>query len=229
MYSSNVQQILDWPQPKSIKALQSFLSFANFYCFFIKNYSKKVTALTFLLKKDSPFILNEEALSQLQILKEAFTTAPTLSHFNPSLPTIVQTDASYYALGAVLSQVNDSAKHPIEFDSRNLLPDELNYEIHDKELLGIDWALKCWRAFLLSFSNPFEVLKDQSSLQYFMSSKVFTHHQACWAEFLSEFHFTITYLPGRLATLPDALSRWDNVYPERGVDPLARILKISIK
>ncbi|MBW0588493.1 hypothetical protein O181_128208 [Austropuccinia psidii MF-1] len=50
-----------------------------------------------------------------------------------------------------------------------------------------------------------------------MSSKVLTHHQARWAEFLSAFHFTITYHPGRLATLPDALSRWDNVYPERGV------------
>ncbi|MBW0584776.1 hypothetical protein O181_124491, partial [Austropuccinia psidii MF-1] len=55
---------------------------------FIKNYSKKITSLTSLLKKDSPFIFNEEALSQFQSLKEAFTTAPILSHFNPSLPTI---------------------------------------------------------------------------------------------------------------------------------------------
>ncbi|MBW0559278.1 hypothetical protein O181_098993 [Austropuccinia psidii MF-1] len=51
-----------------------------------------------------------------------------------------------------------------------------------------------------------------------MSPKFLTHHQAHWAEFLSEFHFTITYRPGRLATLPDAISRWDNMYPERGVD-----------
>ncbi|MBW0495145.1 hypothetical protein O181_034860 [Austropuccinia psidii MF-1] len=99
----------------------------------------------------------EEALSQFQILKEAFTTAPILSHFNPSLPTIVETDASDYALGAVLSQVNDSGKHPIAFDSHKLLPAELNYEIHDKELLGIVWAPKRWRAFLLSLSDSFEV------------------------------------------------------------------------
>ncbi|MBW0508384.1 hypothetical protein O181_048099 [Austropuccinia psidii MF-1] len=83
------------------------------------------------------FYLHEEAISQFQILKEAFTTAPILSHFNPSLPTIVETDASDYALGAVLSQVNDSRKDPIAFDSRKLLPNELNYEIDDKELLGI--------------------------------------------------------------------------------------------
>ncbi|MBW0566083.1 hypothetical protein O181_105798 [Austropuccinia psidii MF-1] len=137
MDSSKVQQILNWPQPKNIKALQSFLGFANFYCCFIKHYSKKITSLTSLLKKDSPFIFNEEALSQLQSLKEAFTTAPILSHLNSSLPTIVETDASDYALGAVLSQVNDSGKHPISFDSRKLLPAELSYEIGDKELLGI--------------------------------------------------------------------------------------------
>ncbi|MBW0581654.1 hypothetical protein O181_121369 [Austropuccinia psidii MF-1] len=137
MNSSKVQQILNWPQPKNIKALQSFLGFAIFYCCVIENYSKKISALTSLLKKDSPFIFDEEALSQFQILKEAFTTAPILSHFNPSLPTIVDTDASDYALGAVLSEVNDSGKHPISFDSRKLLPAELNYEIHDKELLGI--------------------------------------------------------------------------------------------
>ncbi|MBW0562099.1 hypothetical protein O181_101814, partial [Austropuccinia psidii MF-1] len=147
-----------------------------------------------------------EALSQFQILKEAFTTSPILSHFNASLPNIVELDASDYALGAVLSQVHDSGKHPIAFDSHKLLPAELNYEIHDKELLGIVWALKYWRAFLFSLSNPFEVLTDHSSLQYFMSSEVLTRQQTHWAEFLSEFHFTITYPPDRLTTLPDALS-----------------------
>ncbi|MBW0546498.1 hypothetical protein O181_086213 [Austropuccinia psidii MF-1] len=204
MDSSNVQQILNWPQPRNIKALQSFLGFASFYRCFIKNYSKKITALTSLLKKESPFIFNEEALSQFQILKEAFTTAPILSHFNPSLPTIVETDASDYALGAVLSQVNDSGKHAMAFESHKRLPTELNSEIHDKELLGIVWALKRWRVFLLSLSNSFEVLTDHSSPQYFMSSKVFTCCQARWAEFLSEFHSTMIYHPGRLATLPDA-------------------------
>ncbi|MBW0584064.1 hypothetical protein O181_123779, partial [Austropuccinia psidii MF-1] len=104
MDSSKVQQILNWPQPKNIKALQYLLGLANFYRCFIKNYSKKITSLTSLLKKDSPFIFHEEDLSQFGSLKEAFTTATILSHFNPSLPTIVETDASDYALGSVLSQ-----------------------------------------------------------------------------------------------------------------------------
>ncbi|MBW0462934.1 hypothetical protein O181_002649 [Austropuccinia psidii MF-1] len=214
---SKSQQIFNCPQPKNIKGLQSFLGFANFYCCFVINYTKKISALTSLLEIDSPFIFNEEALSQLQILKESFTTAPILSSFNPSLPAIVGT----YALGALLSQVNDSGKGPISFDGCKLLPAELNYEIHDKELLGIAWALQCWRAFLLSLSYSFEVLTDHSYLQYFMSTKVLSHFQAHWEDFLSEFPFSITYCPGRLATFPDALSHWDDVYPERGVDVIS--------
>ncbi|MBW0514953.1 hypothetical protein O181_054668 [Austropuccinia psidii MF-1] len=201
----------------------------NIWMYSPRKYSKNITSLTSLLKKESLFIFNEEALSQFQILKEAFTTAPILAHFNPSLPTIVETDSSDYALGAVLSQVNYSGKHPIVFDSGKLLPAELNYEVHDKEVIGIVWALKRWRAFLLSLSNPFQVLPDHSSLQYFMSSKVLTCHQARRAESLSEFHFTITYCLGRLATLPDALLHWDNMYPEGGWTSSSRILIIFIK
>ncbi|MBW0477189.1 hypothetical protein O181_016904 [Austropuccinia psidii MF-1] len=120
------------------------------------------------------------------------------------------------------NQVNNSGKHPIEFDSHNLLPAELNYEINHKDLLGIIWALKHWRAFLLSLSDSFEVLTDHSSLQYVMSSKVLNFCQAHWAEFLAEFNLTITYCQGRLATLPDALSPWDNIYPERRVDFISK-------
>ncbi|MBW0589866.1 hypothetical protein O181_129581 [Austropuccinia psidii MF-1] len=160
--------------------------------------------------------------SRFHQLKEAFTTAPVLSYFNTSIPTIVETDASNYTLGAILSQVSDSGKHPIAFESRKLIPEELKYDIHDKELLGIVWALKCWRAFLLSLSSPFEVLTNHSCLQYFMSPKVLSCCQACCAEFLSEFHFSITYHPGSLATLPDALSHRDNIYPERGEDFISK-------
>ncbi|MBW0583775.1 hypothetical protein O181_123490, partial [Austropuccinia psidii MF-1] len=187
-----------------------------------KNYSKKISSLKNFLKKDSRFPLNEEALRQFHQLKEAFTIAPILSHFDPSLPTIVETDASDYALGAVMSQISDSEKHPIAFDSLKIFPAELNYEIHEKEFLGIVWALKHWRAFLLSLSSSFEVLTNHSSLQYFMSSKILTHLQARWAEFFSEFHFSITYRPGRLATLPDSLSLRDNVYPQRGEDFISK-------
>ncbi|MBW0496426.1 hypothetical protein O181_036141 [Austropuccinia psidii MF-1] len=90
---------------------------------------------------------------------------------NPSLPTIVKTDASDYALGAVLSQVSDLGKHPIAFDSHKLLPAELNYEIHDKELFGIVWALMRLRSFLLSLSPllKFSPIKVHSNISYALS------------------------------------------------------------
>ncbi|MBW0573385.1 hypothetical protein O181_113100 [Austropuccinia psidii MF-1] len=135
MDQAKVQQILNWPPPRNVKDIQSFLGFASFYQRFIKNYSKKLSSLTSFLKKDTRLPLNEEALTQFHQLKDAFTISPILSHFNPSQPTIVETDASDYSLGAVLSQVFDSGRHPIAFDSRKLLSEELNYEIHNKELL----------------------------------------------------------------------------------------------
>ncbi|MBW0585167.1 hypothetical protein O181_124882 [Austropuccinia psidii MF-1] len=177
MDQAKSEQILNWPPPRNLKALQTFLGFANFYCHFINNYSMRIGSLTSFLKKYSFFPLNEEALIQFHQLKEAFTITSILLY-----PPF-----------------------------RKLIRAELNYEIHDKELLGIVWALKRWRAFLLSLSSPFEVLTNHSSLQYFISSKVLTHHQAHRAEFLSEFHFSITYHPGHLATLLDALSHQDDV------------------
>ncbi|MBW0495442.1 hypothetical protein O181_035157 [Austropuccinia psidii MF-1] len=122
--------------------ITSLLRPLSAYFMLLVNYSKKISSLTSFLNKDSCFPLNEEALSNFHQLKEAFTLAPILSHFNPSLPTILETDASNYALGAVLSQVSDSGKHPIAFDSCKPMRAELTYEIHDNELLGIVWALK---------------------------------------------------------------------------------------
>ncbi|MBW0549285.1 hypothetical protein O181_089000 [Austropuccinia psidii MF-1] len=162
MDQAKFQKIFNWPPPRNLKALQSFLGFANVDLCFIRNYSKKISSLTSFLNTYSRFTVNEEALGQFHQLKEVFTTAPILSHFDSSLPTIAETDASDYHLGAVLSQVSDSRKHPIVFDSHKRLPAELNYEIHYKELLGIVWALNHWRPFLLSLSSSFEVLTNHS-------------------------------------------------------------------
>ncbi|MBW0471426.1 hypothetical protein O181_011141 [Austropuccinia psidii MF-1] len=203
MDQAKVQHILNWPPPRKLKALQYFLGLPISTAVSSRIIPKKISSLTSLLKKNSCFPLIEEALSQFHQLKEAFITAPVLSPFNCSLPTIVETDALNYALGCGLGQVSDSGKHPIAFNTCKCITAELNYEIHDKELLGIVWALKRWRAFLLSLYSPFEVLTNHSSFQYFISSKVLTCRQARWAEFLAEFHFSITYPPGCLATLPD--------------------------
>ena len=97
-----------------------------------------------------------------------------------------------------------------------MAPAELNYEIHDKELLAIVWSFQRWRSLLLSVSSQIKVLTDHNALEYFMSTKVLTRRQARWAEVLSEYNFLITYRPGKQAQKPDALSRRDDVYPSRG-------------
>ncbi|MBW0474969.1 hypothetical protein O181_014684 [Austropuccinia psidii MF-1] len=75
MDQAKVLQIINWPPTTNLKSLQPFLGFGHFYQHFIKKYSNKISSLPSLLKKDSNFPLNEEALRQFHKLKEAFTTA----------------------------------------------------------------------------------------------------------------------------------------------------------
>jgi hypothetical protein len=78
-------------------------------------------------------------------LKHCFTTMPILTHFNPHCKCIVETDASDFALGSTLSQTaEDKTLHLNAFHSRKFSPAEINYEIHDKELLAIVDCFKVW-------------------------------------------------------------------------------------
>jgi hypothetical protein len=84
-----------------------------------------------------------------ETLKKAFISAPVLVHFDPSKVAVVETDASDFALGAILSQKGeDNRLHPVAFHSRKLTPAEINYEIHDKELLAIMDCFGRWRRYL---------------------------------------------------------------------------------
>jgi RNase H-like domain found in reverse transcriptase len=90
--------------------VQSFLGFANYYRRFIKDYSKVMTPLTELTKKDKAFEWNEAAQEAFDELKRVFTTAPVLASFNPDLEIRLKTDVSDFAIGAVLSQPNSEGK-----------------------------------------------------------------------------------------------------------------------
>ncbi|MCU1415826.1 MAG: hypothetical protein JWN80_3166, partial [Microbacteriaceae bacterium] len=217
MDPAKVKTVTDWPAPNRVVQLQAFLGFANFYRRFIRNYSLIAKPLTTVAKTGQPLQWGEPQQTAFERLKTAFTTAPVLAHFQPHLPTILETDASDYAIGAILSQRHeDSTIHPVAFASRGLVAAELNYEIHDKELLAIRWSLQHWRAFTMSCQDTIEVLTNHRSLEYFMSTKLLTRRQARWAEHLSEYDFTVVFRPGKQATKPDALSRRDDVYPGGG-------------
>ena len=180
--------VLDWQEPTSVKSLQAFLGFANFYRRFIRGYSWTISSLTALLRKDVPFVMTEQAWAEFEALKNLFSSAPILAHFDEGARTILETDSSNYAVAGVFSQHSSKTNlfHPIAFESRKLQAAELNYAIHHKELLAIVYCLQKWRSYLLYLSHPFEVLTDHHALKYFMSSKVLTRRQVRWAEFLSD-------------------------------------------
>jgi hypothetical protein len=136
MDKSKVETIQCWAIPSSIKDVQRFLGFANFYRRFIKGYSK-ITTL-FLTCKDKPFSWNPTVQAVFDTLKMAFTSAPILIHPDLAKPFIVETDASDFALGAILSQFGiDGLLHLVAFYSRKLTIVEINYQVYDKELLAI--------------------------------------------------------------------------------------------
>ena len=211
MDPSKVQTIQDWPEPCKVKDVQSFLGFANFYRHFISDYSDIVIPLTQLTRKGIPWNFTDAARKSFQALKTAFTSAPVLTHWVPNKPIIVETNASDYALGAILSiQTDPSEIHPLAFHSRTFSALELNYDTHDKELLTIFEAFHVWRHFLKGSGTPIDMVIDHKNLEYFSTTKVLTCHQACWSEYLSQFNLVICFCPGKLGTKPDSLTRhWD--------------------
>src|SRR5882724_2707014 len=130
--------IQDWLEPRKVKDIQSFLGFANFYCHFIFRYSEITVLLTHLTHKGTPWHFTDECHSAFEALEKAFTTALVLTHWLLDTQITVETDASNYALAAVLSIMTSNGElHPIEFHSRTFSAPELNYDVHDKELLAI--------------------------------------------------------------------------------------------
>ncbi|KAL0199172.1 hypothetical protein M9458_007712, partial [Cirrhinus mrigala] len=210
MDSSKIQAVTDWPQPSTIKELQRFLGFANFYRRFIRNYSTIAAPLTSLLKnKPKKLCWTEEADRAFTTLKASFTSAPILKHPNPELPFVVEVDASDCGIGAILSQRHGQPGklHPCAFYSRKLTSAERNYDVGNKELLSMKAAIEEWRHWLEGARHPFQVITDHKNLEYIKGAKRLNPRQARWALFFTRFNFTVTYRPGSKNSKADALSQ----------------------
>jgi len=145
MSDDKIKIIQDWPESKKVKDIQSFLDFANFYYQFIFNYSDIVIPLIYLTQKDIPWKFDSFCQDTFNSLKKAFISTPILTHWIPDAQLIVETDASDYALAAILSIINeDNEVHPVAFHSHTFIAVELNYNTNDKELLAIFEAFKIW-------------------------------------------------------------------------------------
>ena len=131
-----------------------------------------------------------------------------LHHFDPELPTKLETDASDGVIAGVFSQLHpDEQWYPVGFYSHVLVGHESNWEIHDKELYAIVEAFKKWRPDFMSVQSRIDVYSDHKSLEYFMTTKLLTAKQVRWMEFLSDFNFRIIYTSGKANQKADILSR----------------------
>jgi len=105
MSDRKVKSVQNRAHPRSVKEVQTFIGFANFYRRFFKDFSKVCKPITAMLKGNSKdFHWGREPEEAFEELKKRFTTAPILSNFYPGRSTVDETDASYFALGWVLSQ-----------------------------------------------------------------------------------------------------------------------------
>ncbi|KAL0179640.1 hypothetical protein M9458_025082, partial [Cirrhinus mrigala] len=210
MDERKVNAVLKWPRPNTLRELQRFLGFANFYRRFIRHFSSVAAPLTAMVKKGvSRLVWTQPTLQAFVDLRRRFTTAPILHHPDPEKPFIVEVDASSTGVGAVLSQrQGDPAKmFPCAYYSHKLTPAERNYDVGNRELLAIKLALEEWRHWLEGSKHPFTVLMDHKNLEYLRSAKVLNHRQARWSLFFTRFQFQVSYRPGTQNTKADALSR----------------------
>src|SRR6266540_1592504 len=187
MDQAKVKVIQDWPKPRKVKDVQSFLGFANFYHRFVFNYSDIVVPLTRLTCKGIAFQFTDKACTAFTMLKEAFTTAPVLTHWIPDCPIVIKTDASNYALTAILSIITeDDQLHPVAFHSHSFSASELNYNVHDKKLFAIYEAFHIWCHYLEGSTAPIDIITDYKNLKYFATTKLLNRRQVWWSEFLSQ-------------------------------------------
>jgi hypothetical protein len=147
------------------------------------------------------------------VLKQRITIARVLLHYYPILPVIVETDASDFAVGVVLSQKKGRVQ-PVASYSRKMTATELNYDIHDKEMFAIVSSFKEWRRYLEGAEHSFLVFSDHKKLEYFTTTKVLNCHQARCPQELASYNFNVVYHPGNLNGKPDALSRQPEYRPE---------------
>lgn len=198
--------VQNWPVPKSVDDIRSFLGLAGYYQRFIRDFALLAAPLTHLTKKNIQFIWGTEQQNSFDSLKNALCNAPVLMIPDARKEFTLETDASDLSVGAVLSQKDqDGNLRPVAFLSRKLNKAELNYPIHEKETLAIFYALIKFRHYL--YMNEVEVFTDHHSIKYLYTQESISRRQARWLEKFAEFNLSIKYRPGSQNAAADALSR----------------------
>ena len=218
--SSKIDKILDWPIPKNLKQVQQFLGLVKYLNAFLPRLATQTSILSRLTTKDcsknfpawNPTYQSAfDNIKQIVVSRECLTVIDHSTLDNNKI--FVTTDASDRCTGAVLSfgPTWETAR-PVAFDSTTLKAAELNYPVHEKELLAIIRAIKKWKYDLIG--TPFFVYTDHKTLLNFDTQKDLSRRQARWMEELSVYDCKFIYVRGEDNTIADALSRYPHTTSE---------------
>ena len=203
-----------FPVPKTKKDVRVFLGLTGYYRKFIPEYATLAAPLTELTKKEQPncLVWSSECAEAFDALKRHLCTSPVLKCPDFECPFVLQTDASDWGVGAVLSQMDeDDNEHPVAYFSKKLLPRERRYSTIEKECLAIKLATHAFRVYLLGNPSPSRRTITLWSL------KEDNARLTRWSLALQPYQFKVKYRQGRLNGNADALSRQASLSPEEGL------------
>ena len=205
---AKVQAVKDWFPPCNVSDIRSFLGFANYHRRFIKNYASIAAPLIRLTRKKVPFTWALPQQVAFEALKRELINAPVLSHAIPNHPFVLDTDASAFALGGVLSQTIDGREHVVAYASQTLSKSQVNYCTTHRELLAVIEMIRHFRHYL--WGRKFLIRTDHGSLRWLLNYRDADGMLARWLTKLQQYHFVIEHRPGRLHSNADGLSRCHN-------------------
>lgn len=201
-----IKAVQNFKIPKTKKDIKSFLGLLGYYRKFINNFAKITKPMTKLLKKDAIINVDDpEYKTCFEYCKNLLTNEPILIYPDFNQTFHLTTDASNYAIGAVLSQGPVGQDRPVAYASRTLNSHEINYSTIEKELLAIVWATKYFRPYL--YGRKFNIFTDHKPLEWLSSIKEPNTKFARWKEKLDEYNGKIEYKKGCLNKVADGLSR----------------------
>jgi hypothetical protein len=176
MDPGKLKGIADWPVLWNPTKVQQFLGFMGYYRYFVPNYLKIAQPLLNLTKKGLVWCWQWPQHNAFEELKMRMCCSPVLTQPDFEKKFYLQTDASAYGMGTILSQQGRNPphthkhlkprNHPIAYYSATFTPIEWNYDIYERELLAIMKSLAHWRLYLGWTKEPFTILTDHANLQY---------------------------------------------------------------
>ncbi|KAH8241715.1 hypothetical protein KR032_007125, partial [Drosophila birchii] len=200
-----VAAIRELKPPTCLKELRRCLGIASWYRRFVPNFADIVEPMTSLLKKGKKWDWTPRQDQAFRELKTRLTEAPVLVCPDFEQKFVLQTDASEYGIGAVLTQTIDGQERVVAYASRRLNSAERNYSVTEKECLAIVWAVRKMRCYIEGYK--FEVITDHQALKWLNSINNPTGRIARWALELQQYQYDVHYRRGAQNLVADAHSR----------------------